>query len=203
MYIVGLFTKYRTKQLVRNSTRARIASRKSSNSNAKPTPYFHVLSYFRRHRRSRPHSQAVYAISHMRALCPPAKAPSGNAAFFLYATTAPRNRIPYKILPFYVRYEAVRYSIILEFFAFGQLPAPLFSLVIFCTPIRQVRADILTPSLLRHHTRAHNAYMHHRTNSFIPRLSAPLIFRASARALVSARAHYLYYNIISAFFMHF
>ena len=42
-----------------------------------------------------------------RALCPPAKAPSGNAAFFLYATTAPRNRIPHKILPFYARYEAV------------------------------------------------------------------------------------------------
>ena len=42
-----------------------------------------------------------------RALCPPAKAPSGNAAFFLYATTAPRTRIPHKILPFYARYEAV------------------------------------------------------------------------------------------------
>lgn len=94
------FTNAAQKSLVRNSTRARVAYRNSSNSRLSPSPQFHTWTRYLKPQTAPLAFANRPSVSRMRALCPPVKTPSGSAAFFLYATTAPPKPHSTQVLAF-------------------------------------------------------------------------------------------------------
>ena len=147
------FTNAAQKSLVRNSTRARVAYRNSSNSRLSPSPQFHTWARYLKPQTAPLAFANRPSISCMRALCSPAKTPSGNAAFFSYTLQQrPRNRIPHKFLPFYARYEALIldyswfFRLHVNFCGFGHCFS--LSLQYFSRPYNR-RADICPSSFAR------------------------------------------------------
>lgn len=133
------FTNAAQKSLVRNSTRARMAYRNSSNSRLSLSPQFHTWARYLKPQTAPLAFANRPSVSRMRALCPPVKTPSGSAAFFLYATTAPPKPHSTQVLAFLCPLWGLDTRLFLIFPPPRQLlrlRALLFSLfAIFFTPV--------------------------------------------------------------------